>query len=166
MRLIKPAILLIVLLLGGLACVLLLPSSWWPGLSTAVSKIIIGKASAGSVPQSSPPAETKESVRKRLPRSKEGLVAKTSSEAAESTASPTEPVLVRTGPRFPVASEIQRGATRTAVLAIYGKPNAAVTAAEAGHIRERFIYVDEATGSKTFVLFLDGRVSEVGTVLE
>lgn len=163
MRLFKPALILIVLLLGGLICLALRPGSWWPWLSTTISNVVTGQSSAASVRQNPPPVQRDILIKKSSHRSPQHG-------AAAGLFEPAEPVLPapvsskpNAPPRFPVASEIQPGTLRNAILIAYGNPTATVTSNETGHIRERFIYADADTGRRTFIILVDGRVSQTET---
>jgi len=48
--------------------------------------------------------------------------------------------------------------TRSAVLANFGPPDATVTGADVGQLRERLIYLDAPTRRKTSILLVDGKV--------
>lgn len=165
MRLFKPVVVLITLLLGGLLCLALFPGLRWAWVANTF-RIVTGQAATGQV---QPLTGSDESEPAALAPSKKRSHRTAGHARASATNEPAEPLsapeMASAGAprRFPVANEIRPGTPRSVILAVYGRPNAVVTSTDAGRIRERFIYVDPETGSKTFIFFVESKVSETET---
>ncbi len=71
--------------------------------------------------------------------------------------------LTDTPRHFPLAQEIIKGMTKSAVLASFGPPEATVTGADLGQLRERLLYLDALTTRKTLIFFVDGDVIRAET---
>lgn len=68
--------------------------------------------------------------------------------------------------RFPRAEQVVRGAAKSVILATFGPPTATVTGSDLGRLQERFVYLDEASGTKTQVFFVNGNVTGADTSKE
>ncbi len=65
--------------------------------------------------------------------------------------------------RFPEAQEIPNGTARGALVARFGQPEATVTGADLGQLRERFLYVDPPTRRRTLIILINGNVTSAET---
>jgi|ERR1041385_5077282 hypothetical protein len=90
---------------------------------------------------------------------------KTTSAARDAEVIPIpEPAPVIEPPqRFPLAQEITKGMSRSAIVSAYGPPEAIISGAD-GQLRERLLYVDKQTGRKTFIFLANGNVSGAETL--
>ena len=70
---------------------------------------------------------------------------------------------VTDAPRFPLAQEIIKGMTKSAVLASFAAPAATVTGADVGQLLERLIYLDASSKRTTSIYFVDGKVIRAET---
>ena len=65
--------------------------------------------------------------------------------------------------RFPLAQEIIKGTTKSAVLASFATPAATVSGADVGQLLERLIYLDASSKRTTSIYFVDGKVIRAET---
>ena len=153
-----PVVFLIAAIVIGVGAVILRPQSWWPSAAATLSAIT-GKALGKTESRPSPFAKPNpvEKSRTALPPSH--------SIAQEGSVTVTAIVLpsTYTPPRFPLAREISKGMTKSAVLASFGPPEATVTGADVGQLLERLLYLEASTRRTTLIFFADGSVTRAET---
>jgi len=155
--LIYPVVFLIAAIVIGVGFLILRPQSLWAPATAALSAIT-GKAhgKAGSLP--SPFAKSKPVDKSHAPRPQP-----LSSESEGSVTVTVIALPVTDTPRFPLAQEIIKGMTKSAVLASFAAPAATVTGADVGQLLERFVYLDTSTGTTTTIYFIEGKVIRAET---
>ena len=55
---------------------------------------------------------------------------------------------------------------KSAVLASFGRPEATVAGADAGHLFERFLYLDASTRRTTLIFLVDGDAIRAETYIQ
>jgi hypothetical protein len=155
-----PVLVLTLVLVAGIVWLVLRPPVWWSQISAVVSSVTgTGRSSNKKVAPSLPssdkpnPAGRKKPDQPGQPDPRTGVV-----ETSPMAPSPT-PMEIRYP--FPTAQDIVAGTARLAILARFGPPGATVTGADVGQLRERFIYIDKATGRKTVIFLVNGAVTAV-----
>jgi hypothetical protein len=162
-----PLVMLIVSLIVLVGLVFVRPQAWWPEGPRNVSQLLQLAAPAKPIPAANPAATTAEP-----PATKGGIGAKGLAKANQpqligAKDSGTE-VADRTPPPnkkypFPTAERVIAGTPQTTILAAFGRPEVKVTGADAGEIRERYVYVDRQTGRKTYIALVNAVVTGVQT---
>ena len=64
---------------------------------------------------------------------------------------------------FPLAGDIVTGTSRSTIVAMFGPPHAKVTGTDTGQLRERYIYMENATGRKTAIFLVNGNITTAET---
>ena len=155
--LIYPVVFLIAAIVIGVGFLILRPQSLWaPAVATLSA--ITGKAhgKTGSLP--SPFAKPKPVEKSRAPR-----LQPLSRESEGSVTVTVIALPVTDTPHFPLAQEIIKGMTKSAVLASFAAPTATVSGADVGQLLERLVYLDTSTRRTTTIYFIDGKVIRAET---
>ena len=142
----------------GVGFLILRPQSLWAPATAALSAIT-GKAHGKAESLPSPFAKSKPVEKSRAPRP---LALSTESEGAVTVTVIALPVTDT--PRFPLAQEIIKGMTKSAVLANFAAPAATVTGADVGQLLERLVYLDTSARTTTTIYFIDGKVVRAETL--
>ena len=156
-----PIVMLIVSLVVLVGLVLVRPQAWWPEGPRNVSQLLQLAATAKPIPRATPPATKAEP-----PATKGSIGAKVLAKAQQPDWGAE--IAARTPPPdkkypFPIAEHIVAGTPETIILAAFGRPEVKVTGADAGEIRERYVYVDRETGRKTYIAMVNALVTSVQT---
>jgi hypothetical protein len=139
----------------GVGFVILRPQSWWPQAAATFSAIngrSLGKVESRTSPFAKPKPVEKSRTARPQPRSS----------ALEESMAVTV-TLTDTPRHFPLAQEIIKGMTKSVVLASFGPPEAMITGADLGQLRERLLYLDALTSRTTLIFFVDGNVIRAAT---
>jgi len=153
-----PMVLLIACIALGAGFLILRPQALW-GPAAAAFAAITGTTAKTETPTPAEPPKPVEKVR----RVRTGVrPADSTDEDREVTVKiialpPTAPL------PFPLAQEVARGMTRSAVLAGFTAPTATIAGADIGHLQERLVYVDPPSGRATWIYLVDGKVSRAET---
>ena len=154
-RIIYPVVALIAAIIIGVALLTLRPQSLWVPAVAALT----GKPHEKTASLLSPFAKAKAVEKNRA--------AHPQPRATEPEGSVTVNViplpLTDTPRRFPLAQEIVKGMTKSAVLAGFATPSATITGADVGHLLERLIYLDPSTRKTTLIYCADGKVIQAET---
>ena len=149
---------LFVAVLGALTTLMILqPDPWWSRVAATVSGIV-GSSQQTSGWQPNPPVETARPENKHR-TARRGLRA--GGEGSVTVVAVPMPERTETPHAFPLAPEVMRdlkGSEKSDVLARFGVPDATVTGADLGQLRERLIYVDPTTRRKTMIVLVNGSV--------
>ena len=156
--LIYPVVFLIAAILIGVGFLILRPQSLWAP-AVATFSAITGKAHGKTESLPSPFAKTKAVEKSRAARPEPRSSASEGSVTV--TVIPLPPT--DTTRRFPLAQEIIKGTTKSAVLASFATPAATVTGADVGQLLERLIYLDASSKRTTSIYFVDGKVIRAET---
>jgi hypothetical protein len=150
-------VLLIAAIAIGVGFLILRPPSWWPRAATfsAITGKALGNVESRTNPFAKPKPVEKSRTARPQPRS--------SASAGSVTVTVILPPPTGTPRRFPLAQEITKGMTKSAVLAICGPPEATVTGADVGQLLERLLYLDASTRRTTLIFFVDGNVIRAET---
>jgi len=149
-----PVLILIAMLVIGTVLMIMRPNSWWPQVAGTISAVIGRSAVGSSGPLPSPFSDGKAEKKNKGVALSGGNgsvtvevvnVPPNGSTGAAQSAGASHP--------FPLASEIANGTAKSAILERFGPPQATVTGADRGQLRERLLYVEPATQKKT-VIFL------------
>jgi len=159
-----PVLTLIVILLVGINVLLFRPKGWWPEVPRSLSVLLRQSGTEKPSPMPAQPLQAKGEFGKKGP-------AKPSQpEPIQMGASGTSPVPAPRPPEkrypFPVAEQIVPGTPQTTILATFGPPEAKVTGADTGELRERYVYVDRATGRRTFIAMVNAVVTNAQTLTQ
>jgi len=65
-----------------------------------------------------------------------------------------------------LAQEIQSGTARSALVALFGPPQATVAGADLGQLQERLIYLDPPTKRRTLISLVNGSVTFAETLAQ
>ena len=153
--LVYSVVFLVAAIVIGVGFLILRPQSWWPQAAATFSAIT-GKVLGNVESRTSPFAKPKPVEKSRTARPQPRSSALDESMAVTIT-------LTDTPRRFPLAQEIIKGMIKSAVLASFGPPEATVTGADLGQLRERLLYLDALTGRATLIFFVDGNVIRAET---
>lgn len=162
-----PLLTLIGILLVGVTLLLYRPEAWFPQAPRSLSGLSdLLRASAVEKPSPMPePLEAKSKTSGKgpaTPRQPEAI----------GTEGPgaSIPVAGRPAPEkrypFPIAEQIAPGTLQATLLATYGRPEARVTGADTGELHERYVYVDPATGRRTFIAMINAVVTNAQTLTQ
>jgi hypothetical protein len=156
-RMFYPIVALTVVLVGGIVWLIARPPSWWSQVSATFSSITARSPNAKSAPRPSPTEKPNPLGRKKAsPAGQSDWKAEVvDSMPTASAPTPTDRY------SFPVPQDILLGTVRSVILTRFGPPGATVTGADVGQLRERFIYIDKATGRKTVIFLINGAVTSV-----
>lgn len=163
-----PAVVLICILLVLVAALALWPNSFLPELHHSVTAFL--RPSSENKPSPAPPPPPAE---KKNTAAKKPSVSPHSATPAE-IQSAAEPVFVPlpapTGPAqhfpFPLAEQIPPGTPLATVIGRFGRPEMKATGADKGELRERYVYVDRASGRRTFIAVVNSIVTGAQTLTQ
>ncbi len=162
-----PALVLIAVLLVAVGALVFWPDSLWPGWHQSLRSFLLPAAApkVADVPAKTP---EKGPVAKKPPALGRTVV---SGETASPVAalSPTPGVAAAVAQRqypFPVAEQITPGMPIATLVDRFGRPEMKVTGAEKTELRERYVYVDHATGRRTFVSLVNSVVTSAQTLTQ
>ena len=154
---IYPVVALIAAIIVGASLLILRPQSLWVPAIAALTGEAHGKT--GSLPSPFAKAKTAEKSRTTRPQPRS-----TEPDGSVTVNVIPLPLTVTDTPRrFPLAQEIVKGMTKSAVLASFANPTATVTGADVGHLVERLIYLDSSSMKTTLIYFVDGKVIRAET---
>lgn len=132
------------------------PQSWLPQVSTALSSISSPKSAPASPYGKPKPFDGKSHAYSRdgrpIPEGPRSAIEPPSTPVSASTPETRHY-------RFPLAQEIQSGTARSALLAMFGPPQATVAGADLGQFQERLIYLDPPTKRRTLISLVNGSVT-------
>jgi hypothetical protein len=153
-----PLMVLAAALIAALGLLIFKPQSWSQVTAAVAGVIAPAKPAATAAARTdSTPLEAR-----RKPHARESAAGREGSEAA---AAPLLAVPATPRP-FPLPGDILPGTARSAVFARFGPPEAAVTGADLGKLRERLIYIDKANGRRTHIFLLNGNVTGTETLAQ
>ena len=155
-RIIYPVVVLIAAIMVGTALLILRPESLWVPAVEAIT----GKSRAKPEARPSPLANAKAVAKSRPVHPQPGP---DESEGSVTVNVIPLPVTEKPPRRFPLAQDVVKGMTKSAVLASYDAPEATVTGADVGHLMERLIYLDSSSRRRTLIYFVDGKVTRAET---
>ena len=156
---IYPVVALIAAIIVGASLLILRPQSLWVPAIAALTGEAHGKT--GSLPSPFGKAKTAEKSRTTRPQSRS--IEPEGSVTVNVIPLPLTVTVTDTPRRFPLAQEIVKGMTKSAVLASFANPTATVTGADVGHLVERLIYLDSSSMKTTLIYFVDGKVIRAET---
>jgi hypothetical protein len=155
-----PVLLLIVAMLGGLIWLVFRPP-WMSQVPQTLAAVFAKKED----PKADKPSPMEE--QKKQPAKKSANVREPVQMTYRVEMQPMQPnVPPAIAPRFPLASSVSAGTARAALLASFGQPDATAVGSDTGQLRERYVYVDKATGRKTFISLLNGNVISAETLIQ
>lgn len=164
MRLEKFILFMIGILVLALGWMVISPPTWLPQVASTISSMVspssAGKTETPSEPKNKPSPTKKEATS----RPQERRAAPEATAAPSTAMTAATPRAVQAPRRFPSATEIRRmtGAARSEIVTAFGSPDATVVGADR-QLQERLVYVDAATGRKTMIFIVDGRVTGAET---
>jgi hypothetical protein len=153
-----PVLLLIIAVLGGLIWLLFRPP-WMSQVPTTIAAVF-SKKEEPKVEKPTPMPEQKKNAKAKKSPAHEPL-AMASREVPAMRPLDVPPAIAH---RFPLATTVTTGTARAALLASFGVPDASAVGSDTGQLRERYVYVDKATGRKTFISLLNGNVTTAETL--
>jgi hypothetical protein len=141
------------------------PQSWLPQVSSALSAIGPSPKSAPANPSGKPkPFDEKSRAHSRdgrpIPEGPRSAIEPASTTPASAPAPEIRHY------RFPLAQEIQSGTARSALVALFGPPQATVAGADLGQLQERLIYLDPPTKRRTLISLVNGSVTFAETLAQ
>ena len=154
-RIIYPAVLLIASILIGVAFLVLRPQSMWVPAGAALTGKAHEKTASPPSPFAKSAAGEKRQPARPAPRSDESLG------TVAVKVIPLPPT--DTPRRFPLAQEIAKGMTKSAILANFATPTATVAGADVGQLLERLVYLDPSSRKTTLIYCADGKVIQAET---
>ena len=150
-----PVLVLVLVLLSATYWLVSRPPFWWSQFSAAVANV--GR-SHDTKPATTPSDRSSPFATRKITR-EVPVQSRARTEVPETV--PEIPLPARTEVIYPipVAHEILLGTARSAIVAKFGPPSALVTGADAGQLRERYIYQENATRKKIVIFFVNGVVT-------
>jgi hypothetical protein len=152
---------LVGVLLVGVTLVLVRPQSWLPQASASIYNLFGRPATPADKPSPLAEKSKPESAHKASPQAHRALEAAAS---PETPAPGAPPAVIEQHYPFPLAGQIASGSSKNSIIASFGRPEATVTGADTGQLRERYIYWDRATGRKTYIFLINAVVTHAETV--
>jgi hypothetical protein len=160
-----PVVTLIAILLVGVTVLLVRPKTLWPEGPRSLSALLQQSAAAKPAPAPSQPLKAKSEIGGKglaKPRQPQPI----GMEAPATTISVPAPPPAEKRYAFPVAEQIALGTPQATILATFGWPEAKVMGADTGALHERYVYVDRATGRRTFIAMVNAVVTNAQTLTQ
>jgi len=161
-QLFYPVLVLVLVLLSATYWLVSRPPFWFSQFAASVSSSVGRSHDAKSATSSD--RDSPFATRKVTPQAPVQSRARIEiPEPAPETALPTRTEVIYP---IPVANEIVAGTARSAIVAKFGPPAALVTGADGGQLRERYIYLENATRKKIVIFLVNGVVTAAETMTQ